>query len=219
MASSISIGMVSARLEPTSTHYGAKNNIPQKIFIIPSCSVEKAFLRAHVQRYYLCMRKTNAHKSRGFTLIELLVVIAIIGLLSSVVLASMGSKCAAGRDARRLADMQSFLKGLELYYLNNGYLYPGAVGTFYYSGPSSAGCATACTGTPVDISTIANFIPNVMPVAPKDPDTAKCYCYTPLSSNQGFRVWMAPEDTSAGGPLSKDNDCQAPTTTYYCLTK
>lgn len=53
---------------------------------------------------------------RGFTLIELLVVIAIIGLLSSVVLASLNGARIKGRDARRLADVQQIQVALELYY-------------------------------------------------------------------------------------------------------
>ncbi|TSC86142.1 MAG: prepilin-type N-terminal cleavage/methylation domain-containing protein [Parcubacteria group bacterium Gr01-1014_8] len=54
--------------------------------------------------------------SRGFTLIELLVVIAIIGILSSVVLASLNSARKKGRDARRIADMKQMQLALELYY-------------------------------------------------------------------------------------------------------
>src|SRR3989344_1411048 len=61
--------------------------------------------------------------SRGFTLIELLVVIAIIGLLASVVLASLNSARAKGRDAKRLSEVNQLQKALELYYDNFGY-YP-----------------------------------------------------------------------------------------------
>jgi prepilin-type N-terminal cleavage/methylation domain-containing protein len=53
---------------------------------------------------------------RGFTLIELLVVIAIIGLLASVVIASLSSARAKGRDARRVADLKSLQLANELYF-------------------------------------------------------------------------------------------------------
>lgn len=56
----------------------------------------------------------------GFTLIELLVVIAIIGLLSSVILASLNGARQKGRDARRQADLKQLQVALELYYSNNG---------------------------------------------------------------------------------------------------
>ena len=52
----------------------------------------------------------------GFTLIELLVVIAIIGILSSVVLASLGTARQKARDATRISDMKNIQLALELYF-------------------------------------------------------------------------------------------------------
>ena len=63
--------------------------------------------------------------SKGFTLIELLVVIAIIGLLSSIVLASLNSARTKSRDARRVSDLKQLQTALELYY-NDNTAYPTA---------------------------------------------------------------------------------------------
>ena len=56
---------------------------------------------------------------KGFTLIELLVVIAIIGILSSVVLASLNTAREKARDVRRIADINSIQLALELYFDEN----------------------------------------------------------------------------------------------------
>lgn len=58
--------------------------------------------------------------SKGFTLIELLVVIAIIGILSSVVLASLNTARGKARDAKRLSEMRQMQIALDLYYDNFG---------------------------------------------------------------------------------------------------
>jgi prepilin-type N-terminal cleavage/methylation domain-containing protein len=62
---------------------------------------------------------------RGFTLIELLVVIAIIGILSSVVLASMNASRAKGRYTTILSQVQQIQKAGEMAFATS---YPADVG-------------------------------------------------------------------------------------------
>lgn len=102
---------------------------------------------------------------RGFTLIELLVVIAIIGILSSIVLASLNSARKKGRDARRISDIKQTQLALELYYdahssyptaalyatnlVSEGFIStlptdPSAGASYGYA-PGPASCTTACT--------------------------------------------------------------------------
>lgn len=58
--------------------------------------------------------------NRGFTLIELLVVISIIGLVSSVIITSIDSARVKGRDTQRIAQLNQFMRALEIYYSIHG---------------------------------------------------------------------------------------------------
>ena len=60
---------------------------------------------------------------RGFTLIELLVVIAIIGILSSVVLASLNTARTKGSDAAIKSDLNNIRAQAELFYDNTASTY------------------------------------------------------------------------------------------------
>ena len=55
-------------------------------------------------------------KNKGFTLIELLVVIAIIGILASVVLASLSSARNKGKDAAVKSQLSSMRAQAEIFY-------------------------------------------------------------------------------------------------------
>jgi prepilin-type N-terminal cleavage/methylation domain-containing protein len=88
-----------------------------------------------------------SEKQKGFTLIELLVVVAIIGLLASIVLASLNSARTKGRDARRIADMKDIQTALELYYSNQN-KYPIAASSV------SVGTGAAALTSDGDMSTV-----------------------------------------------------------------
>lgn len=127
---------------------------------------------------------------RGFTLIELLVVIAIIGILSSVVLASLNSARRKGRDARRVADIKQLQLALELYYDANG-SYPAALST-------------------------ANLVtPGYIAVIPSDPSwngvacttgaQGGCYAYDQVSSGSSYYMGGNLEDAN-NSALDTDAD-------------
>lgn len=67
-------------------------------------------------------------RTKGFTLIELLVVIAIIGILSSVVLASLNTARGRSANAKIKAQLAGARSAAEAYYDSNGSSYNGTAG-------------------------------------------------------------------------------------------
>lgn len=79
-------------------------------------------------------------KKKGFTLIELLIVIAIIGVLASVVLASLNNARIKGTDAAIKSDLNGLREEAAIYYDDNS--------QFYATTPYALGACptTASTG-------------------------------------------------------------------------
>ncbi len=120
--------------------------------------------------YFFVMRRP-----RGFTLIELLVVIAIIGILSAVVLASLSTARARGRDAQRLSQMTQIRSALEGQY--------AALGTY----PTHPGVEGLCNA-----NNVTNWIGSMnqlvaggyLSSVPKDPIESSDYCYLYFNGRQ-----------------------------------
>ncbi len=105
------------------------------------------------------LRAPTKQTRPGFTLIELMVVIAIIGMLASVVLASLSASQREARDQRRIADLKQLQKAFELY-IGDHYNYPreaqGMNGDISTNETFQAELAPYLTGTPVDPAGIGN---------------------------------------------------------------
>ena len=101
------------------------------------------------------MIKTN----KGFTLIELLVVIAIIGILSSVVLASLNTARAKGADAAVKSTLAGVRAQAEIQYDSLGcYTDSGSCNATTPAVFSPAACPTTGTGSLFRQTTIAQQI-------------------------------------------------------------
>jgi len=125
-------------------------------------------------------------KQKGFTLIELLVVIAIIAILSTVVMAGLNSARAKGRDAKRLSDVKSLQKALDLYQDTcGGYPALGTTDTYadIDADPASADDTTlrvltqdgTCTTSGETFGTYMN----PLPATPQPGGADYQYCSTP----------------------------------------
>lgn len=141
--------------------------------------------------------------NRGFTLIELLVVIAIIGILSSVVLASLNTARAKGRDAVRLSLVREIGNGLALYLLDRGDYPPIA--------------QNECGGTEGYTTSNNDFMSSLvvakyLPSYPVDPGNLNCAIQYIRDSATSYRIFYRLE----AGPAVPATGCNQPPS-WFCV--
>lgn len=122
---------------------------------------------------------------RGFTLIELLVVIAIIGLLATIVIASLSTVQSKARDTRRMQDINSLQKGLAIYLATNG-SYPISVSTTTLNGTDAVSAALIADGA--------------FSAIPKDPQSPTYnYTYSTNANGSVYTIGFCLETNSLRG--------------------
>ncbi len=145
----------------------------------PTLGMEKTM------RYQIKQKSLPAGR-QGFTLIELLVVIAVIGILASVVLASLNSARGKARDARRFSDLRQISLALELYYDDYG-AYPQLLAYIYpaRTDPQDVNWTGALTTA---------LRPYINPV-PQDP-AGRPYMYSSTNAGQKYGLMTEVESTA-----------------------
>jgi len=139
------------------------------------------------------------NRSLGFTLIELLVVIAIIGILSSVVLASLNTARNKGADAAVKSNLSGARAEAEIFY-DSGATYDGVCAL---TGSNVIGDTLAAVGTITGGAYVVGDNANVSASVPVCHDSAL--------------GWAAAGPLKAGGAFCVDSTGIASTTALTVL--
>ena len=127
----------------------------------------------------------RSKSKKGFSLIELMVVIVIIAMVATLVIASLISARKKGRDARRIADMNSLKTALELFFEHNKVY------------PATATWDTQLSGNNCGLQPCMRAIPIPQPGAGQ---STYEYCGSAVASTYTLRAVL--EDETAKPPSS-----------------
>lgn len=154
------------------------------------------------------MPRKGFKNDRGFTLIELLVVVAIIGILATVVIASVTSARKRGRDARRTRDLQEIRSAIELYISQNGVAPDMGIPSCLDPQGGDRDCIANETNFLLNWNTLETQLAPYISKLSKDPCGIKCFGQ-PDTKYDGYFTYTY----QAPSTLSYLNDVVGPGTT------
>ncbi|MEI6842892.1 MAG: prepilin-type N-terminal cleavage/methylation domain-containing protein [bacterium] len=152
------------------------------------------------------------HFNKGFSLIELLVVISLISALAGIIVSYTYTAGQKSRDTQRKQNMDQLVKGINMYFADNG--------TLPRSGTT---CATVS-----DAGSTATFVSNMLPYMktmtydPNKKGATGDYAFQIINSANGkFRVCAQMEQASAGnsGATDLSSGCAGGVSYNYCIAQ